>query len=171
MIKCRTCASVLHPKAIACSKCGFHPYAGDKYCQSCAAETKPGQVQCISCQERLASYSSPSSQSAHSEASNATSGPFIEEQRKQKLSRIVQQATSTGWIVESSIGYDVVFVGGKRCNHLMHGLITLFGGLFTCGHGLWWSLVWISSAITQKEDRLILHVNENGSVEYKLVTK
>lgn len=53
----------------------------------------------------------------------------------------------------------------------MHGLITLFGGLLTCGNGLWWSLVWISSAITQKEDRLIIHVNENGSVEHKLVTK
>ncbi len=119
----------------------------------------------------MASTASPSSAPSQSEVSNASTVPFTVEQRKQKLSRIVQQATSTGWTVESSIGYDVVFIGGKRCNHLMHGLITLFGGLLTCGNGLWWSLVWISSAITQKEDRLIIHVNENGSVEYKLVTK
>lgn len=110
MIKCRTCATVLHPKTRACNRCGFHPFAGDKFCQNCAAETQVGQVQCVQCGERLASKT-PDPPMADSVSSHQSSTVGDSERRRERLTSFVRQASVAGWIVESTSEYDVVLVG------------------------------------------------------------
>ena len=171
MIKCRTCATVLHPKAKACNRCGFHPFAGEKYCQNCAVETQIGQVQCVQCGERLLLHRPDNPQVGSVPGQQAPVSVGDTEIRRERLTSFVRQASVAGWTVESSSEYDVVLVGGKRCNHLVHGLVTVLGGALSCGILLTWAPVWITLALTQKEDRLIVHINEYGKAEYRLVSR
>lgn len=53
MLRCRTCRTIVHPKALACSKCGYAPLLGHKYCQECGANTVEGQAACTSCKAVL----------------------------------------------------------------------------------------------------------------------
>ena len=162
----------MHPKTLACHKCGFHPLSGDKYCQSCAAETQHGQVQCVQCGERLLSKEIGSQGQEPDKAPQTTrSGHIDPETRRERLSSFVRQASVAGWTVESSSDFDVVLVGGKRCNHLVHGLVTILGGVVSCGVLFFWGIIWLTLGLTQKEDRLIIHINEYGKAEYRLVTK
>lgn len=171
MIKCRTCATVLHPKAKACNRCGFHPFAGEKYCQNCAAETQTGQVQCVQCGERLLLHRPENPQSEAINVQQSASTIEDSDSRRERLTSFVRQACAAGWTVESSSEHDVVLIGGKSCNHLVHGLVTVLGGVVSCGILLAWAPVWLTLALTQKEDRLIVHVNEYGKAEYRLVSR
>jgi hypothetical protein len=47
----------------------------------------------------------------------------------------------------------------------------VLGGALSCGILLIWAPVWITLALTQNEDRLIIHINEYGKAEYRLVSK
>lgn len=54
---CRSCATQLNDKAVACTNCGMAPMAGDAHCQECGAGTKPQQVMCTGCGCKLKSNS------------------------------------------------------------------------------------------------------------------
>jgi hypothetical protein len=126
----------------------------------------------VQCGERLLSDSSANQESVPGQyQQTARSGHIDNDARRERLSSFVRQASVAGWTVESNSDFDVVLVGGKRCNHLVHGLVTILGGVVSCGILFFWGIIWLTLGLTQKEDRLIIHINEYGKAEYRLVTK
>ncbi len=79
------------------------------------------------------------------------------DERKTILARALQQQVSAGGRVESSSDYQAVLLFGEPVNHLLHFLI----GVFTIG--LWW-IVWLIAALTNKQTRRTIFVEENGVV-------
>lgn len=63
MVHCRTCNTIVHPKALMCSKCGFPPLVGYSHCQKCGGDTTEGQVGCLSCGFALESQNPPTTYS------------------------------------------------------------------------------------------------------------
>ena len=79
------------------------------------------------------------------------------EERKEILSRQIQQAVIRGARIESQGDYMAVIVAGKKVNHILH----FFLGIVTAG--LWW-IVWFFLIITGGEKRKIITVDEDGHV-------
>jgi RNA polymerase subunit RPABC4/transcription elongation factor Spt4 len=50
---CRNCGSEIHPKAIACPKCGLPPLTEKKFCQECGESTNENQIICLKCGVKL----------------------------------------------------------------------------------------------------------------------
>lgn len=80
-----------------------------------------------------------------------------DQERKTSLARHVADASRSGWRVESQSDYQAVIVKGKRPNHILHLLLTIF----TLGL---WAIVWIVLAIASHERRKVLSVDESGNV-------
>lgn len=84
------------------------------------------------------------------------------EQRHQILSNTLMQVVAQGGRVEYADQFSATVVYGHRVNHLLHFLITiLLLGI--------WLIVWIILAITGREKRQIITVDEWGRVSYRNV--
>ncbi|AEF40239.1 hypothetical protein AS9A_1790 [Hoyosella subflava DQS3-9A1] len=81
--------------------------------------------------------------------------------RRQYLAIALNNEVSQGARVESQTDFSAIVVYGKPCNHVLHALITLLGGLLTCGLLLLWGIVWIVLAM-QKEQRVSVQIDEYG---------
>ncbi len=78
-------------------------------------------------------------------------------ERKALLSRQVSTVLSQGKTrIESQSDYDVVLVKGRRVNHILHLVLTLFTGV--------WCLVWLLLVIKGGEQRLLVQVDEWGNL-------
>lgn len=75
----------------------------------------------------------------------------IERQRKQQLSNMVAMEVARGWRVESQTDTMAVVVRGKKPNHILHLLLTVF----TLGL---WLPVWLIVAMVSGEKRKTLSV-------------
>lgn len=75
----------------------------------------------------------------------------IERQRKQQLANMVATEVARGWRVESQTDTMAVVVRGKKPNHILHLLLTVF----TVGL---WLPVWLLVAIVSGEKRKTLTV-------------
>lgn len=81
------------------------------------------------------------------------------DERKQLLARAIANNLAQGGMrVETQSDFNAVLVQGHPCNHVLHLIITIF----TC---LLWGPVWIVLAVTQKEKRHMLAVDEYGNVQ------
>ena len=80
------------------------------------------------------------------------------ETRKAVLARAIAQHVAMGKRVESQTDTTAILVWGKKPNHILHAILTLLLlGI--------WLIVWIILAITSKEHRLQLLVDEYGQLQ------
>lgn len=82
--------------------------------------------------------------------------PTLGQARRQVLEREVRRYVLHGWRVESQSEYSAVLVEGRRPNHAVHGLLTLFT--------VFWGFVWLAVALTGGERRVLLEVDDLGRV-------
>lgn len=92
-----------------------------------------------------------------------------EQERKRKLADYVRNACAKGWLIESQNEFNAVLFSGQPCNHTLHALVTIIGGLLTCGFLLLWGLIWIILAISQYQQRMILSIDEYGEITTQIV--
>ena len=78
-------------------------------------------------------------------------------ERQAILSQAVATSVVKGFRVESQTPHHAVLVTGRRTNHTLHAIITLF----SCGA---WGLVWLYLGMTRKETRVVLQVDPSGNV-------
>lgn len=71
---------------------------------------------------------------------------------EQELEDVTRAWVSQGWRVESQMSGQVVLVGGRRINHLLH----LFLTVFTLGL---WGVMWIIIGATGGEKRMVLTID------------
>jgi hypothetical protein len=94
---------------------------------------------------------------------------LTEQERKRKLADYVRNSCAKGWIIESQNDFNAVLFSGQRCNHTMHALIALVGGIFTCGFLFLWIIPWIILTFTQYQQRMILSIDEWGDITTQIV--
>ena len=82
--------------------------------------------------------------------------PDLTSSRKEALAREVGRWAVHGWRIESHSDFSAVLVSGSNPNHLLHGLLTLFT--------VFWGLVWIAVALAGGERRVLLEVDELGTI-------
>ena len=88
-----------------------------------------------------------------------------ENDRKKKLADYVRFSCAKGWVIESQNDFNAVMVAGQKCNHTLHALITFVGGIFTFGFlFVVWGIVWAILASTQKQERIMLNVDDYGEI-------
>lgn len=73
------------------------------------------------------------------------------------LAQHVAGLTGMGWRVESQTPISATLVIGRRPNHVLHALLTIF----TC---FMWGFMWIILGVTQREQRISLLVDDFGNV-------
>jgi Na+-transporting NADH:ubiquinone oxidoreductase subunit NqrC len=81
--------------------------------------------------------------------------PIPADDRKHLMDAAEAEWVRGGWRVESRSDYQAVFSKGKRPNHILHLLLTIF----TLGL---WGIVWIFLAITSHQKRQVVSVDEYG---------
>lgn len=74
------------------------------------------------------------------------------------LAERIAKLARSGWRVESQAETSAVLVKGKRPNHVLHLLLTIFTA------GLWGLFVWLPLSIFKHESRMVLRVDEMGQV-------
>lgn len=79
------------------------------------------------------------------------------DERSARLGHELHTWLRSGFRVEHHTPTDVVLVGGRRVNHILHLLLTLVT------FGLW-AIVWIFLAAAGGEKRVALHVDQHGQV-------
>jgi hypothetical protein len=101
----------------------------------------------------------PSSGEQESDNSTAAAppAPWTEEQRRNALAQNLQQAVRKGWRVESQTEYQANLVKGHRTNHILHLILSIV----TLGL---WLIVWLIVALTNKEKRRVVTVDEYGRI-------
>jgi hypothetical protein len=77
--------------------------------------------------------------------------------QKRHLALAVQREVTAGYRVESQTDINAILVKGGKINHLLHLILTFF----TCGV---WALVWVALYAINREQRLILSVDDYGNV-------
>jgi hypothetical protein len=77
--------------------------------------------------------------------------------RISRLTQAIGAHVVVGWAVETQTDTMAVLKSGSKPNHVLHLLLTLA----TCGL---WAIVWLPLGLTQKERRLTLTLNPDGSV-------
>jgi hypothetical protein len=77
-------------------------------------------------------------------------------ERTSRLSHAVA-IQSTAARVESQGPFNATLVGGAKPNHALHALLFVF----TCG---FWGIVWLIIALTTKEIRMSMMVDEYGRI-------
>ena len=105
---CRTCDNQLMDGAVACTKCGMSPWAGNQYCPQCGASTQPNAAVCLSCGSAVRGYA-----------------PLT-------VPRGDRLAAGLCAIFLGSFGVHK-FILGYQKEGINTLLITFVGGLFTCG--------------------------------------
>ncbi len=84
------------------------------------------------------------------------------EERKAALAQHVAQAVAGGARVESQSDYQAVVIYGKRVNHILHAILTIFTVLL-------WAFVWVLLAIMGGEKRKLIQVDDFGNVTVQKV--
>ena len=82
------------------------------------------------------------------------------EERQETLARMVQGEVAQGARVESQTGHSAVLVRGRRVNHVLHLLVSLF----TLGI---WLIVWIILSLSGGEKRKMVSIDEYGNAATK----
>jgi hypothetical protein len=77
--------------------------------------------------------------------------------RQDALARAVQGEVMQGARVESQTGFSAVLVRGRRVNHVLHLLLSIF----TVGL---WVIVWIILSLSGGEKRKMITVDEYGNI-------
>jgi len=85
-------------------------------------------------------------------------------ERKKKLAEYLRFAAVRQWKIESQNEFNATLYSGEKCNHTVHALVTVVGGILTCGVLFLWAIPWLILAITQKEERLLVFVDEFGEI-------
>lgn len=79
------------------------------------------------------------------------------------LDRAVANELASGAELESQAGMNAVLLKGKKVNHVLHAILSLI----TAGV---WLIVWLLLVLTNKRQRIILSVNEHGTVDRTVTT-
>ncbi len=106
---CRTCDNQLNDGAIACTKCGMSPWAGNQFCPQCGASTQPTAVVCLTCGSAVRGGGMPFVMPSSNRLAAGICGVFF-----------------------GSLGVHK-FVLGYQKEGITTLLITFVGGLFTFG--------------------------------------
>lgn len=107
---CRHCGGKVDPNAYACIHCGVQLGTGYNYCPNCGATTDPNAIVCVKCGVAL-----------------AMPGPhFSTEQQKSKL------AAGLLALFLGTLGIHNFYLGYTR-KAIIQLIVSLFGGLVTCG--------------------------------------
>ena len=122
---CRNCGNEVDEKAVACMKCGHNPKTGSKHCPNCGVAVELGQIVCVKCGGALASG-----------------------QDVVMSDQVLEPKDKTRYLLLA------IFLGGLGIHNFYAGytnravlqlLISLVGGIFTCGLapiGVWiWAIV------------------------------
>lgn len=118
-VYCRHCGGKVEPNAYACTHCGVQNGTGFKYCYNCGNPTDPQAVVCTKCGVAL---SAP--------------GPhFAVGEQKSKL------AAGLLALFLGALGIHNFYLGYTN-KAVVQLLVSLFGGLLTCGIATFAVLVW-----------------------------
>lgn len=85
------------------------------------------------------------------------SEPVDEAHRQRQLANAVQQEVARGWRVESQGPTNAILRTGKRPNHVLHLLLSIF----TLGV---WLIVWLFLAVVKHEKAMSINVDPYGNV-------
>ena len=85
------------------------------------------------------------------------SNRITDAERKEMLDREVESRVRRGRRVESQTEFQAVLISGRRVNHILHLLLSLF----TLGL---WIIVWLLLALLGGERREVVRVDEQGQV-------
>lgn len=86
-----------------------------------------------------------------------SSMPIPREQQARLVSMLVANAVSSGWRVEYQGDDSAVVVRGRRPNHVLHLLLTIF----TLGL---WGTVWVLVSLSSSDTRKAVRVDDQGNV-------
>ena len=75
---------------------------------------------------------------------------------QQLLARAVTRQVLRGWRIESQWQSHAVLARGRRPNHVLHAILTVFTGI--------WCVVWLAVALSAREQRMLLRVEDDGTV-------
>jgi hypothetical protein len=78
------------------------------------------------------------------------------------LSHAIQAEALHGWRLTARYGTQAVLTRPRRPNHVLHGVLTLMTGMM-------WSPIWLLVTLRPGHDRLLLTVDDDGSVRARRV--
>ena len=78
------------------------------------------------------------------------------------LSRAIEAEALQGWSLAARYGSQAVLTRARRPNHVLHGVLTLMTGMM-------WSPIWLLVTLRPGHDRLLLTVDDDGSVRARRV--
>ena len=104
---CRNCGEPISPNAYVCTKCGVANGAGYHYCPNCGKRTDPQAVICVSCGIMLAQ-------------------PVPQGEQKSKL------VAGLLALFLGGLGIHNFYLGNTN-RGLLQLLVSIFGGIITCG--------------------------------------
>ena len=81
-------------------------------------------------------------------------------ERKQVLAVQIANLVSQGYRVESQSEFQAVLARGKRPNHTLHAIITIFTFFL-------WGVVWLILNFTNRIDRVVVTVDEWGNLRHQ----
>ena len=87
-----------------------------------------------------------------------------EQERKQKLDNYIRLSCDNGWNIKGYNNFNAVLIKCKKCNHTLHGLITVVGGIFSMGILFYWAIIWIILGLSVSEEHLIVNIDEFGEI-------
>ncbi len=79
-------------------------------------------------------------------------------ERQGALDSRIARELAGGGNLESQSGYTAVLIKGKKVNHILHLILSVLTAGF-------WLIVWAILVITNKRQRIVLHVNDDAVVE------
>ena len=83
----------------------------------------------------------------------------VSARRADTLDRAIADAIRKGWRLESRADGHAVMVRGKRPNHLLHGFLTVFTGI--------WGIVWLAVALSGVQHRLLIELDDEGRPRFE----
>ncbi len=105
---CRNCGEQINPNASVCVKCGFAKNTGNLYCPNCGEQTNPGAAVCVKC------------------------GFSLAEPESSELSDKSRIAAGLLGIFLGAFGIHNFYLG-RTTRALVQLLVSIIGGIFTCG--------------------------------------
>ena len=109
---CRNCGNEVDEKAVACMKCGHNPKVGSTHCPNCGVAVEPGQIVCVKC-----------------------GGALKDEQQLSSSADSTAKSKLTYLLLAIFLGEFGVhnFYAGYTNTGVIQLLVSLVGGMFTCG--------------------------------------